>query len=678
MKRKFKKNISLFQIVVLLVFSVFSKHGYCEAADSTRIFAEAAVGMQGEDIAVPVKISGNAGIMGFRINVTYDKDYLVPLDVTCGDILSGVFDHNIGIYDTSCFDVLWSGTENTNANGILFYIKFRIKENALKGTTQIGLSYSQEDTFNESYEDVMLDCEEISVDIDGEPLATVVPTVTPTEMPDISNSYAIGAEEVNVVAGDEISIPVIISNNLGFVGFVMTVTYDRDILNLISVKPGEVIPNGTTFDDNCSSAQGEKIKILWSGTENVVKDGCLFFLNFKVSENFQKNSTSIELSYLAEDTFDEDYNDVMLNCSPVMVNILKGGSPTVTPTTKPTSEPTPEPVITKSPEPTPTLTVETPIPSPTVTPTFTPSESYQVYGDKIEAKVGDKVSIPIMLRNNLGLNGFLMLVQYDTNVLEPLYVTKGDMLSEGTIFDDNITTATGNTFKILWSGVDEVSYDGCLYTLHFSVKENAKLGDSIVGLDYIQSDTFDGDYRDVVLNCNAIPINITEKSSEIPSPSPTITPSSTPTVTPSESPKPTAPTVVPTVSPDEDKTTDTVKVTEKPTDTTVKKQPTPSQTKVAIAKPGKVTIKQLKAKGKNSIVVKWKKQKKVKGYQLQYATNRKFKKKKTIKIRASKYSSILKKLKSKKMYYIRVRSYKTDGSKKIYGKWSTIKKCKTK
>ncbi len=63
-----------------------------------------------------------------------------------------------------------------------------------------------------------------------------------------------------------------------------------------------------------------------------------------------------------------------------------------------------------------------------------------------------------------------------------------------------------------------------------------------------------------------------------------------------------------------------------------------------------------------------------KGYQLQYALNKKFKKKKSIQTKKTKYT--IKKLKKKKTYYIRVRAYKMNGKKKVYGKWSTVKKVK--
>ena len=79
-------------------------------------------------------------------------------------------------------------------------------------------------------------------------------------------------------------------------------------------------------------------------------------------------------------------------------------------------------------------------------------------------------------------------------------------------------------------------------------------------------------------------------------------------------------------------------------------------------------------KGKK-LVVKWDVVKGAKGYQLQYALNKKFKKKKSIQTKKNKYT--IKKLK-KKTYYIRVRAYKMNGRKKVYGKWSKVKVVKRK
>lgn len=83
---------------------------------------------------------------------------------------------------------------------------------------------------------------------------------------------------------------------------------------------------------------------------------------------------------------------------------------------------------------------------------------------------------------------------------------------------------------------------------------------------------------------------------------------------------------------------------------------------------------------KKKITVKWKKISKATGYQVQVATDKKFKKnKKTVTISKNKtLSTTIKKLKSKKKYYVRVRTYRKVGGKKVYSSWSSVKNIKTK
>lgn len=88
-----------------------------------------------------------------------------------------------------------------------------------------------------------------------------------------------------------------------------------------------------------------------------------------------------------------------------------------------------------------------------------------------------------------------------------------------------------------------------------------------------------------------------------------------------------------------------------------------------------------KVKGaKKKLTVNWKKVSKATGYQVQVATDKKFKKnKKSLTISKNKtISKTIKKLKSKKKYYVRVRTYRKVGGKKVYSSWSSVKNIKTK
>lgn len=111
-------------------------------------------------------------------------------------------------------------------------------------------------------------------------------------------------------------------------------------------------------------------------------------------------------------------------------------------------------------------------------------------------------------------------------------------------------------------------------------------------------------------------------------------------------------------------------------------QPTtkPSTTKnTETVKPKKTSIKKL-SKGKKKFTVTWAKVSGVKGYQIQYSSDKKFKKNnKSVTVTKQKTTkATVKKLKSKKRYYVRVRTYKTVNGKKIYSSWSKVKSVKTK
>ena len=113
---------------------------------------------------------------------------------------------------------------------------------------------------------------------------------------------------------------------------------------------------------------------------------------------------------------------------------------------------------------------------------------------------------------------------------------------------------------------------------------------------------------------------------------------------------------------------------------------TPSPTPVnKPTKPAKVTVKKTtlksakNAKGKK-LVVKWKKNTAGNGYQIQYSTSKKFAKgNQTKTISKNKTTSYtIKKLKKKKTYYVRIRTYKKVSEKTYYSEWSSVKKVKIK
>lgn len=145
-------------------------------------------------------------------------------------------------------------------------------------------------------------------------------------------------------------------------------------------------------------------------------------------------------------------------------------------------------------------------------------------------------------------------------------------------------------------------------------------------------------------------------------------------------------TSVPTTQAVQPPATSSTQPTTKPTATKASK-PTKNAKKVSgnwvDSKYKKASISKL-SKGKKAITVKWKKVSTIKGYQIQLATDKKFKKnKKTVTISKQKTTkTTVKKLKAKKKYYVRIRTYKNvkyqGKTIKVYSSWSKVKTVKTK
>ena len=94
--------------------------------------------------------------------------------------------------------------------------------------------------------------------------------------------------------------------------------------------------------------------------------------------------------------------------------------------------------------------------------------------------------------------------------------------------------------------------------------------------------------------------------------------------------------------------------------------------------PKKPEMKKLTA-GKKKFTVQWKKDKKADGYQVQYSTDKKFKKNvKSVNVSKKSTKATVKKLKKRKTYRVRVRSYKKINGKKYYSGWGKMKSVKVK
>ena len=95
--------------------------------------------------------------------------------------------------------------------------------------------------------------------------------------------------------------------------------------------------------------------------------------------------------------------------------------------------------------------------------------------------------------------------------------------------------------------------------------------------------------------------------------------------------------------------------------------------------PSKPSLRTVKSPAKKIITAKWKKDKTITGYQFYMSTNKSFKTGTlTREYKSNKTQFKIFGWKSKKTYYLKMRSYKKVGGKKIYSDWSSVRKVKVK
>lgn len=167
-----KKIISVLLAVfsfVMLIPNVFA------ASTDNRVYAESISIDAGDEFSIPIKIENNKGFMGFSIVLTYDKSAFTPVSVSKGSILNGMLDDSISTSKDNSFKVIFTASGNITSNGTLVTVKFKSSDKA-KGRQTIKISYSKEDTFNEKWQDVKLNCENVTVNINNDSI--VEPVVT--------------------------------------------------------------------------------------------------------------------------------------------------------------------------------------------------------------------------------------------------------------------------------------------------------------------------------------------------------------------------------------------------------------------------------------------------------------------------------------------------------------------
>ena len=127
--------------------------------DGLAVTAKKVTAKAGSEVEIPISISKNPGIAGFKFKISYDKSVLIPISISKGSAFgNGTLNSNINQGgDLSNLDEVtayWSNPSNVSADGEMFTVKFKVSDNATDGTYPITLTYEDGDITNQTFDNI--------------------------------------------------------------------------------------------------------------------------------------------------------------------------------------------------------------------------------------------------------------------------------------------------------------------------------------------------------------------------------------------------------------------------------------------------------------------------------------------------------------------------------------------
>lgn len=116
--------------------------------------------------------------------------------------------------------------------------------------------------------------------------------------------------------GDEVTVPVIITNNPGIAAFRFRISYDVEDLIFISVEKGSLLTSGML--SSVVDEENKTMTFLWVSPTNVSGDGELARVRFRISEQAQGNYP-LTVIYHAEDFLNESREQVVYTVEEGMI-----------------------------------------------------------------------------------------------------------------------------------------------------------------------------------------------------------------------------------------------------------------------------------------------------------------------------------------------------------------------
>lgn len=338
---------------------------------------------------------------------------------------------------------------------------------------------------------------------------------------------------VSANAGDIVTIPVSISTNPGFAGFTFVFAYDASAMTLTEITKGELLwaSESGAFTKNVN---GKTLN--WVDIANITDNGVLFNLNFKIADNATEGDYAISVALKngnSTNFVDEKGHAQMITFQSGKVSIA-AESETVPETLTIISEPVKtsykigeslntsglELRLTYSDGTTETITSGYTVSgfssatagtkivtvkygdltttfSVTVNELVVDEDTPQIVVESRTARIGSTVFVTVSLEKNPGIWGMDLVVDYDKSQLTLTNVTNGTVFSAGEWIQGKLS---GERYILSYeaSGFDNVTGNGILATLEFTVNEDASVDSfSEITLSYHTGDIINVEFQDI-------------------------------------------------------------------------------------------------------------------------------------------------------------------------------------
>lgn len=273
-------------IVIALVSLFLLQASNIAAVSATTISVEDTIVAENEEIAVPIKITNNAGVCGATISISYDNS-LVLNRVDSGSALSSLVMTKPGDLAANPFNIVFDGIEEDNTNGVIAYLYFNgVPES---GTYDISVTYKDGDIVNGNLEPL-----EIQM-VNGQ---VIVGTGSGGETDD-HDGPVITVGKVTANPGSAVDVPVYISGNTGICGATMKITYD-EALTLTQITKGNALNSLVMTKPGNMAAN--PFNLVFDGIEEDNTNGVFFTLTFTAPQS--TGLYDIAASYEAGDIVD--------------------------------------------------------------------------------------------------------------------------------------------------------------------------------------------------------------------------------------------------------------------------------------------------------------------------------------------------------------------------------------